>query len=286
MERGPPRRTPPASPRRIPEPFRTARDRHPVGSRGPGPITRRSVAALPCDPDHVPCMGQRLRGTAGPVWRRDVVGESAALTGRPRSATAAELEPVRAVAVEHVRFKDFPGPLPRGVLRPPRPHGGPHPGRPDRRRPESRRMSGRRRFAVLLLDQARSHGRRTAGAASSPYRSASRNRGLGRWCSVRCGSRKPSRPRTLLNLRPATISTLYGLPLLLRAMPYALAAVGRHAEPRADQHAAALGFAPIRPPCCRRPHPAASPAAVPPADPLSAPPRPAPRKPPLRAGRA
>ncbi|WP_327667212.1 M48 family metalloprotease [Streptomyces sp. NBC_00485] len=43
----------------------------------------------------------------------------------------------------------------------------------------------------------------------------------------------------------ATISTLYGLPLLVLAVPYALAAVGRRSELRADQHAAALGFAPM-----------------------------------------
>ncbi|MEU6094041.1 M48 family metalloprotease [Streptomyces sp. NPDC047079] len=43
----------------------------------------------------------------------------------------------------------------------------------------------------------------------------------------------------------ATISTLYGLPLLLLGVPYALAAVGRRAELRADEHAAALGFAPM-----------------------------------------
>ncbi|GFH65300.1 peptidase M48 [Streptomyces rutgersensis] len=43
----------------------------------------------------------------------------------------------------------------------------------------------------------------------------------------------------------ATITTLYGLPLLILAAPYALAAVGRRAELRADQHAAALGFAPM-----------------------------------------
>ncbi|MFI1866205.1 M48 family metalloprotease [Streptomyces jumonjinensis] len=43
----------------------------------------------------------------------------------------------------------------------------------------------------------------------------------------------------------ATISTLYGLPLLVLALPYALAAVSRRAELRADQHAAALGFAPM-----------------------------------------
>ncbi|WP_393097722.1 M48 family metalloprotease [Streptomyces sp. LN325] len=43
----------------------------------------------------------------------------------------------------------------------------------------------------------------------------------------------------------ATVSTLYGLPLLVLAVPYALAAVGRRAELRADEHAAALGVAPM-----------------------------------------
>ncbi|GAA2266649.1 peptidase M48 [Streptomyces ruber] len=43
----------------------------------------------------------------------------------------------------------------------------------------------------------------------------------------------------------ASISSLYGLPLLVLAVPYALAAVGRRAELRADRHAAALGFAPM-----------------------------------------
>ncbi|WP_030220917.1 M48 family metalloprotease [Streptomyces sp. NRRL WC-3626] len=42
-----------------------------------------------------------------------------------------------------------------------------------------------------------------------------------------------------------TISTLYGIPLLLLGLPYALAAVGRRSELRADRHAAALGFAPM-----------------------------------------
>lgn len=42
-----------------------------------------------------------------------------------------------------------------------------------------------------------------------------------------------------------TLTTLHGLPMLLLAMPYALAAVGRRAELRADRHAAALGFAPM-----------------------------------------
>jgi Zn-dependent protease with chaperone function len=46
-------------------------------------------------------------------------------------------------------------------------------------------------------------------------------------------------------LAAATISTLYGLPLLILGVPYALAAVGRRSELRADEHAAALGFAPM-----------------------------------------
>ncbi|WP_030883137.1 M48 family metalloprotease, partial [Streptomyces varsoviensis] len=46
-------------------------------------------------------------------------------------------------------------------------------------------------------------------------------------------------------LAMATVQTLYGLPLLILVMPYALAAVGRRAELRADQQAAALGFAPM-----------------------------------------
>ncbi|MFJ2020452.1 M48 family metalloprotease [Streptomyces nodosus] len=43
----------------------------------------------------------------------------------------------------------------------------------------------------------------------------------------------------------ATVGTLYGLPLLILGVPYALAAVGRRSELRADEHAAALGFAPM-----------------------------------------
>ncbi|MFB7466554.1 M48 family metalloprotease [Streptomyces sp. NPDC056224] len=42
-----------------------------------------------------------------------------------------------------------------------------------------------------------------------------------------------------------TITATYGLPLLLLVMPYLVAAVGRRAELRADEHAAALGFAPM-----------------------------------------
>ncbi|WP_055710250.1 M48 family metalloprotease, partial [Streptomyces puniciscabiei] len=43
----------------------------------------------------------------------------------------------------------------------------------------------------------------------------------------------------------ATITSFFGLPLLILAVPYALAAVGRRAELRADEHAAGLGFAPM-----------------------------------------
>ncbi|MGW2225423.1 M48 family metalloprotease [Streptomyces formicae] len=42
-----------------------------------------------------------------------------------------------------------------------------------------------------------------------------------------------------------TITHLYGLPLALLITPYLIAALGRRAELRADQHAAALGFAPM-----------------------------------------
>ncbi|MGW0730954.1 M48 family metalloprotease [Streptomyces sp. NPDC002851] len=42
-----------------------------------------------------------------------------------------------------------------------------------------------------------------------------------------------------------TLTSLYGLPLLLLVIPYLIAAVGRRAELRADQQAAALGFAPM-----------------------------------------
>ncbi|MEG3629310.1 Crp/Fnr family transcriptional regulator [Streptomyces poriticola] len=90
----------------------------------------------------------------------DVVGESAALTGRPRSATVTALEPVRAVAVEHELFKEFLGRSPSVSfallgLTADRTRAA------DRRRLEFASMNVRQRFAVLLLDLARSHGRRT-----------------------------------------------------------------------------------------------------------------------------
>lgn len=90
----------------------------------------------------------------------DIVGESAALTGRPRSATVTALEPVRAVAVEHERFRDLLGRSPAVSfallgLTADRTRAA------DRRRLEFASMSVRERFAVLLLDLARTHGRRT-----------------------------------------------------------------------------------------------------------------------------
>lgn len=49
----------------------------------------------------------------------------------------------------------------------------------------------------------------------------------------------------LLMAALTTLGSLYGLPLLLLGAPYLLAAVSRRSELRADQHAAALGFAPM-----------------------------------------
>ncbi|MEV5316237.1 Crp/Fnr family transcriptional regulator [Streptomyces sp. NPDC052687] len=89
----------------------------------------------------------------------DIVGESAALTGRPRSATVTALEAVRAVALEHERFKDFLNRSPTVSfallgLTSDRTRAA------DRRRLEFASMNVRERLAVLLLDLARTHGRR------------------------------------------------------------------------------------------------------------------------------
>ncbi|MGW7253937.1 Crp/Fnr family transcriptional regulator [Streptomyces sp. NPDC054834] len=91
----------------------------------------------------------------------DVVGESAALTGRSRSATVTALEPVRAVAVDRERFRDFLGHSPAVSfallgLTADRTRAA------DRRRLEFASLSVRERFAILLLDLARTHGRRTS----------------------------------------------------------------------------------------------------------------------------
>ncbi|SEC84627.1 cAMP-binding domain of CRP or a regulatory subunit of cAMP-dependent protein kinases [Streptomyces sp. 2131.1] len=90
----------------------------------------------------------------------DIVGESAALTGRPRSATVTALAPVRAVVITHERFRDFVSRSPSISLKllgltSDRNRAA------DRRRLEFASMSVRERFAVLLLDLVRSHGRRT-----------------------------------------------------------------------------------------------------------------------------
>ncbi|WP_247746826.1 Crp/Fnr family transcriptional regulator [Streptomyces oryzae] len=89
----------------------------------------------------------------------DVVGESAALTGHPRSATVTALEPVLAVAVDHDRFQRFLSDSPQVALRllslaSDRTRAA------DRRRLEFASMRVRERFAALLLELARSHGRR------------------------------------------------------------------------------------------------------------------------------
>ncbi|MFI5620862.1 Crp/Fnr family transcriptional regulator [Streptomyces sp. NPDC051567] len=90
----------------------------------------------------------------------DIIGESAGLTGRPRAATVTALEPVLAVAVELERFREFLGRCPAVMfqllaLTSDRSRAG------DRRRLEFASLSVRERLAVLLLDLARTHGRRT-----------------------------------------------------------------------------------------------------------------------------
>jgi CRP-like cAMP-binding protein len=90
----------------------------------------------------------------------DIIGESAALTGRPRSATVTALEAVRAVAVECTRFREFLHRSPAVSfallsLTADRTRTA------DRRRLEFAAMNVRERLAVLLLDLARTHGRRT-----------------------------------------------------------------------------------------------------------------------------
>jgi CRP-like cAMP-binding protein len=90
----------------------------------------------------------------------DIVGESAALTGRPRSATVTALEPVRTVALVREHFRDFLARSPAVSfallgLTSDRTRAA------DRRRLEFASMSVRERFAALLLDLARTNGHRT-----------------------------------------------------------------------------------------------------------------------------
>ncbi|MEU3060022.1 Crp/Fnr family transcriptional regulator [Streptomyces subrutilus] len=101
---------------------------------------------------------QALLALRGPG---DIIGESAALTRRPRSATVTALEPVRAVIIEHETFRAFLGRCPEAALQllalsADRQRTG------DKRRLEFAALSVRERLAVLLLELAQLHGRRTA----------------------------------------------------------------------------------------------------------------------------
>ncbi|WP_327284913.1 MULTISPECIES: Crp/Fnr family transcriptional regulator [unclassified Streptomyces] len=100
---------------------------------------------------------QALLALRGPG---DILGESAALTGRVRSATVTALEPVRAVAVDHQAFRAFLTAFPAVALQllaltSDRTRAA------DRRRLEFASLSVRERLAVLLLDLSRTHGRST-----------------------------------------------------------------------------------------------------------------------------
>ncbi|MFE9633947.1 Crp/Fnr family transcriptional regulator [Streptomyces sp. NPDC006463] len=98
---------------------------------------------------------QALLALRGPG---DILGESAALTGRVRSATVTALEPVRAVAVDHEAFRAYLAAFPAVALQllaltSDRTRAA------DRRRLEFASLSVRERLAVLLLDLSRTHGR-------------------------------------------------------------------------------------------------------------------------------
>lgn len=92
----------------------------------------------------------------------DLVGEAAAVTGRPRSATVTSLETVRAVGLGSAPFKEFLAEHPSVTtallaLVSDRTRDS------DRRRLEFASMTVRQRLAVLLLDLARVHGLVTRG---------------------------------------------------------------------------------------------------------------------------
>ncbi|MET3986397.1 Crp/Fnr family transcriptional regulator [Streptomyces sp. PvR034] len=101
---------------------------------------------------------QALLALRGPG---DIIGESAALTRRPRSATVTALERVRAVVIEHESFRLFLGRSPEvffqlAALVSDRSRAA------DRRNLEFASLSVRERLAILLLDLAQIHGKRTA----------------------------------------------------------------------------------------------------------------------------
>ncbi|MFD6987634.1 Crp/Fnr family transcriptional regulator [Streptomyces sp. NPDC059943] len=88
----------------------------------------------------------------------DIIGESAALTGKPRSATVTALEPVRAAVVDHDGFRKYLAAFPDAMLKllglaSDRTRAG------DRRRLEFASLTVRERLAALLLELARTHGR-------------------------------------------------------------------------------------------------------------------------------
>ncbi|WP_405423490.1 Crp/Fnr family transcriptional regulator [Streptomyces erythrochromogenes] len=100
---------------------------------------------------------QALLALRGPG---DIIGESSALTRRPRSATVTALEKVRAVVIEHERFRGFLSRFPDAALQllalsSDRTRAA------DRRTLQFASMPVRERLAVLLLDLARIHGKRT-----------------------------------------------------------------------------------------------------------------------------
>lgn len=90
----------------------------------------------------------------------DIVGESAAISGRPRSATVTSLEQVEAVAIDQDRFTGYLRRTPQvsfqllGLVTD-RLRAG------DRRRLEFAALTVRERLVALLLELARTHGRRT-----------------------------------------------------------------------------------------------------------------------------
>ncbi|MGQ4386574.1 Crp/Fnr family transcriptional regulator [Streptomyces sp. SAS_270] len=90
----------------------------------------------------------------------DVVGEESAILEHPQAATVTALETVSAVVVSGERFRGFMAERPevaREVLK----LVTEHMRAADRRRLELSSLNVRERFAALLLDLARTHGRRT-----------------------------------------------------------------------------------------------------------------------------